>query len=72
MESTAKKIPVWFFVGILVAVHGLMVFGSGIYWYFVPSNVVLAELHANLWWGVIMSVFGIIFVLKHGPWKNQD
>jgi hypothetical protein len=52
--------PIWYFVGLIILVIGVLVFCSGIYIYFNPPVVttVLAETHPNLWWGGLMMIFG--------------
>jgi hypothetical protein len=57
-----KMLPVWFWVGIVLIVYGLIIIGSGIYYIFNPSNTALSHLHPSLWWGGIMLVGGIIFL----------
>ena len=61
--------PIWYFVGLLMLVIGLLIFGSGIYYYFYPSlsATVLQEVHPNIWWGGIMTIFGFIML-----WLNKD
>ena len=49
-------IPVWFFVGLLLAIYGALIEFSGVLEYSHPPNTVLAELHAPVWWGAIMMV----------------
>lgn len=60
--------PIWYFVGLILAVIGAIVLGAGItIWFRPPANpTVLAELHPNLWWGAILLVSGLIFV-----WANR-
>lgn len=71
MSVKQKHLPVWFFVGVLMFVFGIVVFFSGIYWFFTPSGVILANLHTGIWWGVVMTSFGLLFSIKHGPWKKK-
>jgi hypothetical protein len=52
--------PIWYFVGLIVLVIGILVFCSGLYLLMNPPAVktVLAETHPNLWWGGLMIIFG--------------
>ncbi len=61
--------PIWYFVGLLLLILGTIVLISGIYLYFNPpiQKTVLAETHPSLWWGIIMTVAGAIFLVKN--WK---
>lgn len=66
-------ISIWFFIGIVLVVYGALILGAGIYGLFVPPahQVVLAKLHAGVWWGGLMLLFGIIYVVKFYPKKNK-
>jgi len=58
-----KMLPVWFWVGIVLIVYGLIIIGSGIYYVLHPPNTALSHLHPSLWWGGIMCASGIIFLI---------
>lgn len=66
-------ISIWFFIGIVLAVYGALILGAGIYGWIVPSShpVVLAKLHAGVWWGGLLLIFGIIYVVKFFPKKEK-
>ncbi len=72
MISQKKMIPVWFFVGILLTIYGSVVFISGIYWYVRPINIVAGYLHAGIWWGILMTIFGLFFIIKNVPKKREQ
>ncbi len=54
---------IWYFVGLLLAMTGAIIAGSGIYsWIHPPTPPkMLASLHPDLWWGALMLVFGLAF-----------
>jgi len=57
--------PIWYFVGILLLVLGVLVLGAGIIDLIsgeLPKTV-LADLHPRVWWGSIMTVAGVLFLL---------
>ncbi|MBI3003883.1 MAG: hypothetical protein HYY49_00530 [Ignavibacteriales bacterium] len=60
--------PIWYFVGLMLTAMGILIFAAGIYQLFNPPEVrtVLAESHANIWWGAIMFLFGGFMYLKTG------
>lgn len=72
MISQKRMIPVWFFAGILLTIYGLVVFISGIYWYVRPINIVAGYLHAGIWWGILMIIFGLFFIIKNVPKKREQ
>jgi len=64
-----KQIPIWYFIGIVLAIYGLLIFGSGIYGWLNPPDkkIALWELHADVWWGVLLTAVGLFYVLKFRP-----
>ncbi|MCX6560122.1 MAG: hypothetical protein NTZ26_06350 [Candidatus Aminicenantes bacterium] len=67
-DHTPKMKPIWFFVGVILLVMGAVILGSGVYDLVrhVESNKVLSHLHAAVWWGGLMTAFGLLFV-----WLNR-
>lgn len=68
------SLSIWFFIGSMMAIYGLIILLVGIYDYFVPPAVtlVLANLHPAIWWGAIMLVLGGIYVIKFRPRPGDD
>lgn len=66
-----REIPIWFFIGVLLIVYGVIILGYGISELItgVTANVVLSNLHAPVWWGAIMLVLGIFYALRFRPGK---
>ena len=63
-------ISIWFFIGVIVLVYGIVICGAGIYYDFIehsPANVVMADLHASVWWGALLIVIGVFYTLKFKP-----
>jgi len=60
-------IPVWFFVGVMLLVYGVLILGSGLAEWSNPPHTVLAELHAPVWWGALLAVIGGAYVLAFRP-----
>jgi hypothetical protein len=58
-------LPVWFFIGVVLTIYGVMIFIQGIYELSHPVGTVLEDLHAAIWWGAFMTLVGIVFVQKN-------
>jgi hypothetical protein len=75
MTEHEKQIPIWFFIGALLALYGLLIAGAGIYGWMNPpppeQMVKLWNLHADLWWGILLVIFGLIYVVKFWPSKPE-
>jgi hypothetical protein len=68
-------ISIWFFIGISLAVNGALILAAGIYQLIDPPanpSVVLYSLHANLWWGATLLLFGLIYCFKFAPWLKPE
>jgi hypothetical protein len=64
-------ISIWFFIGISLLVNGALIVAAGVWQIFYPplNPVVLSKLHANLWWGAVLLVVGIIYSVRFAPKK---
>jgi hypothetical protein len=62
-------ISIWFFIGVSLAVNGALILAAGVYQLVNPpaNPVVLFDLHANVWWGAILLVLGLIYCFKFAP-----
>jgi hypothetical protein len=63
-------VSIWFFIGISLAVNGALILAAGIYQLVDPPmnpGVVLYSLHANVWWGAALLLFGLIYCFKFAP-----
>jgi hypothetical protein len=62
-------ISIWFFIGLLLVAYGLLIAGSGVYELFSPPAhpVVMADLHAPIWWGALLFVIGAFYSIRFAP-----
>ena len=63
-------ISIWFFIGISLAVNGALILAAGIYQLVHPPaspDVVLFNLHANVWWGALLLAIGLIYCFSFAP-----
>lgn len=65
-----RMLPVWFFVGMLLAIYGALVLVSGLTEWASPPPTVLAELHAPVWWGALLLIVGGAYTAVYWPRKN--
>ena len=71
MSEKHHIIPVWFFVGLLLFVYGWMILISGLAEWSHPSDTVLANLHAPVWWVSLLIILGSIYCLMFRPSKSH-
>jgi hypothetical protein len=69
------EIPIWFFIGSLLLIYGVLIFGAGLYELAVPppedQRVALFHLHAHVWWGMFMVGVGVFYCLRFHPYKGK-
>ena len=69
------SISIWFFIGISLLVNGLLILGAGTYQYVHPPapehQVVLFHLHAGIWWGGLLAIFGAIYCYHFAPSRGK-
>jgi hypothetical protein len=63
-------IPVWFFVGVILLIYGIIILGTGIYEFASPPPTVLANTHPAVWWGALLTVIGGVYVYLYMPRKS--
>jgi hypothetical protein len=71
MSEKSQIVPVWFFVGVLFLVYGVLILGSGLAEWSNPPDTVLANLHAPVWWGALLIVLGGIYSYTFRPGQQR-
>ncbi len=63
-----KTISIWFFIGVLVLIYGVLILGTGLYSMNTPTKgVVMGDLHLDIWWGLLLLVLGAIYSWTFRP-----
>lgn len=70
MSKDHHIVPVWFFVGVLLLIYGVLILGTGMVQFSSPPQVVLAHLHAPIWWGAILIAIGAVYVYLFRPGRS--
>ncbi len=62
-------ISIWFFIGALLLIYGVLILGAGVHELSsTPEHpVVLSNLHAGIWWGVLLIALGGFYALRFRP-----
>jgi hypothetical protein len=65
-------ISIWFFIGLLLTVYGVIILATGLYELSNPPAhpVVLSNLHASVWWGAVLLIIGLAYFIRFFPRKS--
>ena len=67
------QVPIWFFIGGLLLIYGILITGVGVYHIAAPppeeARVTLYNLHADIWWGLLMVATGLFYAIRFHPSK---
>jgi hypothetical protein len=70
------QVPIWFFIGGILLVYGILITGAGVYAFFLPpppeARVALFEYHADIWWGMLMTAIGLFYCIRFNPWRGGE
>ena len=71
MPHKPQQISIWFFIGVLLLIYGVLILGAGI---FSPAadTIVLSNLHAAIWWGALILVMGAVYTYLFRPNKRTN
>ena len=66
-------ISIWFFIGTLLTIYGALILGYGLFELATGqiANVVLANLHAPVWWGALLLILGLFYGVRFRPGRNN-
>jgi hypothetical protein len=66
-------ISIWFFIGVLLALYGALILAYGLYELASgqTANVVLANLHAPVWWGGALLALGLFYGVRFRPGRSS-
>lgn len=62
-----RNFEVWFYIGLLLGLYGIMLISAGVYQWIHPPATVLAEYHVTFWAGVMLLVVGAVYSLTYWP-----
>jgi uncharacterized membrane protein len=65
--------PIWYFVGLILSVMGLVLVIAGLYNLSsaVEPKTVLVHFHADIWWGALMFIVGLIYIIRNRKIKIE-
>ncbi len=67
-----RTFEVWFYIGVLLGVYGVMLTLAGVYQWLHPPAVVLAGMHATFWAGVALLLVGGTYTVLYWPRRSRS
>jgi hypothetical protein len=78
MPEAPSPVPahtsIWFFIGLLLDIYGVLILGVSLRDLASPPEhpVVLANLHAGIWWGAALIILGAIYTYAFAPNRRRS
>ena len=75
MTGKDNDISIWFFIGLSSLVNGVLITGAGLYELIRPPRtptIALYHLHANVWWGGLLWLFGLVYCVVYAPRRAKS
>jgi FtsH-binding integral membrane protein len=72
MRERHHMLPVWFFIGLLLTIYGVIILAAALIDWSEPTTAVLAQYHAGLWGGILLLLIGGFYVLKFRPKRRGN
>ena len=71
-EQEQSGISIWFFIGTLLVIYGVLILGADLFYRGHPANqqVVLSEMRVGLWWGILLLALGGFYCVRYRPGKG--
>lgn len=66
-----QHFEVWFYIGVLLGLYGIMLTFAGVYQWVHPPHTVLAGKHATFWAGCILLLVGATYTVTSWPAKAK-
>lgn len=60
-------LPVWFFIGVLLTLYGVIILCTAILNFNRPDGIVLAQYHPGLWGGILLLLIGGFYTFRFWP-----
>jgi hypothetical protein len=71
MKERAHMLPVWFFIGVLLTVYGVIILATSLVDFSEPTTVVLAKYHPGIFGGILLLLIGGFYTFWFRPGRNK-
>lgn len=67
MNKRSHMVPVWFFIGVLLTIYGVIILVTSIADFSRPTTVVLANYHPGIFGGILLVLIGTFYTAWFWP-----
>jgi hypothetical protein len=72
MAEEQHIVPVWFFVGVLLTMYGVIILAAGFREVSHPPTVVLGQYHSGIWGGILLLLIGGFYTFRFWPTRGRS
>jgi FtsH-binding integral membrane protein len=72
MRPRSHMLPVWFFIGLLLTMYGVIILIASIVDWSKPSQTILSQYHPGLWGGIVLLLVGGLYLLRYRPRRSRS
>lgn len=67
MRERHQMLPVWFFIGLLLTLYGVIILVTSLSEWSHPPAVVLSQYHPGVWGGILLLLIGGFYTIRFRP-----
>ena len=71
MSKETHMLPIWFFIGVLLTIYGVIILVMAVLDFSQTSQAVLAEYHPGLYGGVLLILLGGFYTFWFWPGRRK-
>lgn len=72
MSRESHMLPVWFFIGVLLTIYGVIILTTSLVDFSHPAHTVLAQYHPGLFGGILLLLIGCFYTYWFWPGRKSD
>ncbi|MEP6961074.1 MAG: hypothetical protein ABI995_03290 [Acidobacteriota bacterium] len=72
MATEKKSFSVWYFIGWLLLIYGILILGAGSGLLAVQSGSATADREMGIWWGALLMAIGLAYVCCFRPGRRRS
>ena len=70
MAAEKKSISVWYFIGWLILVYGILILSAGFGVLSAQPTSATVDLKIGIWWGALLTAIGVTYVYCFWPGRQ--